>query len=138
MKRCGLARILSATRYALPVALLSVFMFSSQTKAEDTTRSREAYSHGQQVFIVNDYRYEPGDSGGDPDLGHALCSTRCNAMTFDYRNAIDPGGYRVLLIAKDRKLTVDTGSPFLGGQCVCTADEYSILRNEFNWQNKKK
>jgi hypothetical protein len=87
---------------------------------------------GEQVFIVNDSRYQPLDSGGDPDTGHALCGTRCNALSVDYRNVIDPGGWRFVKIAGDRELVLDLDNPFFGGQCVCTVDEYVVLLNEFN------
>ncbi len=92
----------------------------------------ETKLEGEHVFIVNDARYEPGDSGGDPDTGHALCGTRCNALSVDYRNFIDPGGWRFVKIADNRDLNLDLDNPFLEGQCVCTVDEYVVLVNDFN------
>jgi len=93
---------------------------------------------GEHVFIVHDYRYEPGNSEGDPDTGQALCGTRCNALSVDYRNFIDPGGWRFIKIADNREVTLDLGNPFFGGQCVCTADEYVVKINDFNQPNLKK
>jgi len=87
---------------------------------------------GEQVFIIQEYRYEPGDSGGDPDIGHALCGTRCNALSVDYRNFIDPGGWRFIRVADNREIPVSLNNPFIGGQCVCTADEYVVILNDFN------
>lgn len=93
---------------------------------------------GERVFIVNDYRYEPGTSGGDVDRGHALCGNRCNALSVNYRNFIDPGGYRFIKVASNREVVVDLENPFFEGKCVCIADEFVVQVNEFNWQSKDK
>ena len=109
---------------AMLLLLIAVPLFAAEGTGDDIG--------GQVAYIVNDYRYEPGDSKGDPDTGHSLCATRCNALSFDDLSVIMPSGWRLLRVAQGRELTVDTGSPFLGGTCVCTADEYRILPNEFN------
>jgi hypothetical protein len=92
---------------------------------------------GERVFIVNDYRYDPGNSGGDPDTGHALCGTRCNALSVDYRNFIEPGGWRFIKVASNREVALDLGNPFFDGKCLCIADEYVVRINDFNWQSRQ-
>ena len=92
---------------------------------------------GERVFMVNSYRYQPGDSGGDPDTGHALCGNRCYALSVDYRNLLEPMGWRIIKVASDKEVTVDLENPFIGGQCVCIADEFVIQLNEFNWQSRQ-
>jgi len=107
--------------------LLTLVLLPSLLYAADRMKPDD-----QQAFVVNDYRYDPGTSGGDPDTGHALCGTQCNAMSYDYRNVIDPGGWRFIRVAKDRELTIPLNNPFMGGDCICTADEYVIKINDFD------
>jgi len=59
-----------------------------------------------------------------------MCGTRCNAISVDYLNYTMPGGWRMLLVAGNRELTIDLDNPFMGGTCVCIADEYLIVTNE--------
>ncbi len=92
---------------------------------------------GERVFIVSGYRFEPGPSGGDEDTGHALCGIRCNALSIDYRNIIDPGGWRFIKVATDKDVRVDLDNPFMDGHCVCTVDEFVVQINDFNWQSRK-
>jgi len=119
--------ILSQASYVVGLLFLMSQIMPAAVFASEGKKSAE-----QQVFVVNDYRYDPADSGGDPDNGHALCGTRCNAMSYDYRNVLDPGGWRYILVAKDRELTVPLNNPFLGGFCICTVDEYVIKINDFD------
>lgn len=79
---------------------------------------------GEIAYIVNDYRYEPGDSGGDPDTGLALCATRCNALSADSVDYMMGGGWEMRKIAVDRELTIPLGNPFMKGDCICTVDEF--------------
>jgi len=51
-------------------------------------------------------------------------------MTTDYRNVIDPGGYRYIRVAENKELEVSIDNPFIGGHCICVADEYVIRVNE--------
>lgn len=92
----------------------------------------QAVISGDHAYIVHDYQYEPGDSGGDQLNGLGLCGTRCNALSIDYRNIIDPGGWRFIKVATNREIKLDLENPFMGGQCVCTVDEYVITINDFN------
>jgi len=100
----------------------------AQEKAPDMTQDLQ----GDRFFMVTEYRYDPGDTGGDPDTGHALCGTRCNALSVDYRNFIEPGGWRFIKVARNLEVTLPIGNPFLGGKCICTADEYVVKVNDFN------
>jgi len=90
----------------------------------------------QQAWVVNDYRYVPGSEKDDENTGLSLCSTRCNAMTLDYRTVVDPGGYRLIRVAENRELKVELNNPYIGGHCICVADEYKVLINEFNRPEK--
>lgn len=87
----------------------------------------------EHVYIVKDYRYlPPGSSAGDTETGQSLCGSRCNALSFDYLNASEPGGWRIIKVADDHELTVDLNNPFMIGKCVCIADEYRVQRDDLN------
>jgi hypothetical protein len=83
----------------------------------------------ETAYIVYDYRYDPAGSDGDPDTGHALCATRCNALSFDYADYLMADARELQRVAAGRELTVSLDNPFLGGQCICTVDEYLIKPN---------
>jgi hypothetical protein len=87
---------------------------------------------GEIAYIVNDYRYDPAGSGGDPDTGHALCATRCNALSFDYADYVMADGREVKRVATDREITVPLDNPFMKGNCICAVDEYQIKPNTRN------
>lgn len=88
---------------------------------------------GEQVFIVKDYRYQPAEgSQADPQMGQDLCGTRCNALSFDYLNVIEPGGWRMIKVADHSEITVGLDNPFLGGACVCIGDEYIVKIDDLN------
>jgi len=131
-----LKKFCRATRHAPRATLCLLFLILPPLAfaAEGTFPGSDAAGglKGEHVFIVNDYRYDPAGSGSDPDTGHAFCASRCNALSVDYRNYIDPGGWRFMRIAENRDVTVPTDNPFLGGTCICTADEYLVQINEFN------
>lgn len=91
----------------------------------------------EKVFIVLEYRYDPGEGGKDADIGQSLCGTRCNALSVDYLNYTGPGGWRMIKVADKRELTIDMGNPFLTGKCTCVADEYVIKFNELYMSKKK-
>ncbi len=84
---------------------------------------------GAAAYIVLDYRYDPVGSGGDVDTGHALCGTRCNALSFDYADYLMADPREVKRVASGRELTVPLDNPFLAGNCICTVDEYVIQPN---------
>ena len=90
---------------------------------------------GETAYVVNDYRFDPAGSGANTEIGHALCATRCNALSVDYRNYVDPGGWRFIKVATGQELVVPLDNPFLKGNCICTVDEYVIRVNEFNRPN---
>lgn len=95
--------------------------------AEDTPAVQDEMV---RAFIVSEYRYEPGESGGDPDIGQSLCGTRCNSMSVDYLNYVMPGGWRMIKVSGNRELVVDLNNPFLDGKCICIVDEYLIKVND--------
>ncbi|MCK9296802.1 MAG: hypothetical protein M0P70_17190 [Desulfobulbaceae bacterium] len=83
-----------------------------------------------KVYIVNEYRYEPGPSGAHADIGQSLCGTRCNALSVDYLNYVEPGGWRLIKISGNQQLLVDLNNPSLDGKCICIADEYRVKVND--------
>jgi len=95
-------------------------------------------SDGQQTWVVNDYSYVPGSDQDDPMTGLSLCGTRCNAMTTDYRNILDSRGWRLIRVAQNRQLTVPLDNPFIGGHCICIADEYLVKLNEFDGRGQNR
>lgn len=86
----------------------------------------------EEVYVVKDYRYEPGGSGGDPDTGHALCATRCNALSFDYQDYLMPGGWELIKISTNRDMRIPLNNPFMEGDCICTVDDYVVKVNNRN------
>lgn len=88
-------------------------------------------AEGERVFIVKDYRFLPGKNG-DEAAGLSLCGTRCNALSVDYLNYTEPGGWRLIKVADDRELIVDLNNPFMDGRCLCLADEYEVRVDELN------
>lgn len=82
------------------------------------------------IYLINDYRYEPGNSGGDPSLGHALCGIRCNALGSDYLNYAMDTGMRLTRVEADATLKVDLKNPFMGGDCVCIVDKFLTQEND--------
>jgi hypothetical protein len=109
--------------FALTALLLSVAGVSRAGAAEVTADER--------VYIVKDYRYVPGTPPGDLEIGQSLCGTRCNALSFDYLNVMEPGGWRVIKVASNVELTVELRNPFMKGTCVCLADEYLVKPDTF-------
>ncbi len=85
------------------------------------------------IFLVTGYAYQPGPSGENPSLGRSLCVTRCNAFSSDYQNYTEAGGWRIIKLASDEKITVALNNPFLDGSCLCTADRYQIKVNELSY-----
>jgi hypothetical protein len=85
----------------------------------------------EHIFVIKDYRYEPGMDQADPDMGLALCGTRCNALATDYLNITTPGGWRMQRVASSREVTVSLDNPFMGGNCICVVDEYLLRVNDF-------
>lgn len=92
--------------------------------------------HDETAYIINDYRYDPAGSGGDPDTGHALCATRCNALSFDYADYLMADGREVKRVAADREIIVPLDNPFIKGNCICAVDEYLIKPNTRNRAKK--
>lgn len=84
---------------------------------------------GEKAYIVNDYRYDPAGSGGDPDTGFALCAARCNALSFDYADYVMADAREVQRVAADRDIVLPLDNPFMQGNCICSVDEYRIKPN---------
>lgn len=80
----------------------------------------------EKVYVVNDYRYLPANDSDDRDVGLSLCGTRCNALTTDYLNITEVGGWQLMKGEANKELTVELNSPFIKGQCICIADEYLV------------
>ena len=95
-------------------------------------------SEGQQMWIVNDYSYVPGSDQDDPVTGLSLCGTRCNAMTTDDRNILHSRGWRLIRVAQDKEVTVPLNNPFIGGHCICIADEYLVKLNELDGRGQNR
>jgi hypothetical protein len=96
----------------------------------ETDAEAAAEEQHERIFLVNEYRYEPGTAGDNADTGQALCGTRCNALSVDYRNYLGPPGWRIIRIAKNKEVTVDLNNPYLDGSCICVADEYIVRVNK--------
>jgi len=107
--------------------LVSIFAPLCTAAAEDAPAAEDEMV---KVFIVSEYRYEPGPSGGDLDIGQSLCGTRCNALSVDYLNYVAPGGWRLIKIAGNQQLLVNLNNPFLDGKCICVGDEYQVKVND--------
>lgn len=102
-------------------ALLLMGMLTFPAFAEDVKDPE-----GEIAYVINDYRYVSAETGGDPDSGHALCGTRCNALSIDYLNYMMVGGWELRRVAINREITIPLDNPFLKGNCICTADEYLV------------
>lgn len=86
-----------------------------------------------RLYLVSDFRYErAGSTKADPVMGQSLCGTRCNALTTDYLNVVEPGGWRLIKVAGNRELSVPLNNPFMGGRCICIVDEYMVRVDYLN------
>ncbi|MDX8411848.1 MAG: hypothetical protein R8K46_08295 [Mariprofundaceae bacterium] len=79
----------------------------------------------KEFFIVSQYHYEPGDLNETKETGLAICSTRCNGLSDNFANYIQPRGWRLVKTAGDQERVIES-IPFLKGKCVCIGDEYRI------------
>ena len=120
-----------------PVLLLFTLLLLSRAAAGEeeahpdaTDTEGVAKDQPERIFIVNEYRYEPGAKSGDADLGQSLCGTRCNALSVDYQNYLGPPGWRITRIAHNKEIPVDLNNPYLDGTCICVADEYIVRVTE--------
>lgn len=82
----------------------------------------------ETIFVTKEYSFIPGEDGADPEIGHSLCGTRCNALSTDFLNILEPGGWRLVRTGQSRDLTVDLDNPFMKGRCVCTGSEYRVVK----------
>lgn len=80
----------------------------------------------EKIYVVTDYRYVPGAPGESAEIGHSLCGTRCNALSTNYLNIIEPGGWRLIRVATGQELSIEPQNPFMTGSCICIADEYAV------------
>jgi len=98
-----------------------------------SVHAQSAQGEDHRVIIVKDYRYEPGEHvPANPEAGQSLCGTRCNALSADYLNYTEPGGWRLIKVVSDRELTVELNNPFMSGHCICIADEYEVKIDDLN------
>ncbi|MBU0480058.1 MAG: hypothetical protein KKG47_03035 [Proteobacteria bacterium] len=116
--------------------LILPILLSLLISAEATADAPAGQDETEKVFIVSGYRYEPGGDVKQTDVGQSLCGTRCNALSVDYLNYTEPGGWRMIKVADKRELTVDLNNPFLAGECICVADEYIVKVNELYLSSK--
>lgn len=88
----------------------------------------QAFAAGtdERIYVVTDYRYVSGAHGESAESGISLCGTRCNAISTNYLNIIEPGGWRLIRVAAGRELNVELKNPFMTGSCICVADEYAV------------
>jgi hypothetical protein len=93
---------------------------------------KESSGPEERFFIVKNYRFSGATDQNAQDVGQSLCSVRCNALSLDYLNVTEPGGWRLIKVAVDRELTVPLRNPFMEGQCICIADEYILKLDELN------
>ena len=114
--------------WLLLASLLPMSVFAQDAESPEEHRS----------WKVNDYRYVPGSDQDDPVTGLSLCGTRCNAMNADYLSVLSAGGYRIIRIAENRELTVPLDNPFIGGHCVCIADEFLVKLNEYDGRGQNR
>lgn len=105
----------------LAFSLLAVSLLSLTAAA-----SAEEQKQSEKVYIVNDYRYLPANDTDDRDTGLSLCGTQCNALTTDYLNITEVGGWQLMKGAVNKEVTVELNNPFIKGQCICIADEYLV------------
>jgi len=116
------------------VALLFVVMLHVPVVAEQLGAGSNpgggASVPEEYISIVNSYKYEPGAGKGNSNNGQAVCGTRCNALSADYRNYLEPKGWRLKKIASNQALVVDLNIPSLKGKCTCYADKYEVIIND--------
>lgn len=86
--------------------------------------SRDGTAAGEMIYFVSAYRYVPATEKDDREIGHALCGTRCNALSTDVNNITEPVGLKLIQISKDSELIVDLNNPFMTGHCVCIVDAF--------------
>lgn len=114
-----------------PVRVRQCFAMTLVLLALALAGTPQAASAGQDdskmAFMVSDYRYEPAEGATvNPDIGLALCGTRCNALSGDFASYIKPGGWKMVKIAAKVEKRVELNNPFLAGKCLCVGDEYKI------------
>ena len=98
----------------------------AQDKGKQEVKKRIYQDVKERVFIVHEYRYEPGGTTENREIGLSLCGTRCNALSDRFANYIKTGGWRLIRTEHNKELAVDLDNPFLDGQCICVGDEYEV------------
>jgi len=84
----------------------------------------------EYIYIVNRYEYKVPAGGERRAHGQAVCGTRCNALSADYRNYLDPDGWRLERVASNEPLVVKLPVSSFRGTCTCYADKYRVIVNE--------
>jgi len=115
------------THYAL---LITAFLTLASLLAISLASSAFAAEPPEKVYVVNDYRYVPANETDDRETGLSLCGTRCNALSTDYLNITEVGGWLLMKGEANRELTVELNSPFIKGQCICIVDEYLVKKDD--------
>jgi len=110
--------------------LLLILLLPHAAAAEDLTQNGQGAE--EKIYIVNGYRYVPASATDDREIGLSLCGTRCNALSTDHRNISEPMGWQMSRSATNKELIVELNSQFIGGHCICVADEYLVTINDRN------
>lgn len=113
----------------LAFSLMASVLLLSLTVAASAQEQKQQEAP-EKVYVVSDYRYVPANDTDDRDIGLSLCGTRCNALTTDYLNITDVGGWLLMKGAVNREVAVKLNNPFIKGQCICIADEYLVKRDD--------
>ncbi len=128
---CTQPRIYTSTRSLIHAfTLLLILPLPLAASAEDLTQNGQGAE--EKIYIVNEYRYVPASATDDREIGLSLCGTRCNALSTDHRNISEPMGWQMSRSATNKELIVELNSQFIGGHCICVADEYVVTINDSN------
>jgi hypothetical protein len=84
----------------------------------------------EKMLIVTGYQYVQGSDSDDKEIGHSLCGTRCNALSANYKNIMEPGGWNIIRISSSKEVLTELGNRLISGHCICIADEYIVQQDD--------
>ena len=129
----GISYQLLVISFAL--SALCFLLFALTASAEDLNQGKNTED---TIYIVHESRYKPAGAADDSDIGVALCGTQCNALSSNYLNITEAGGWQLIRVANNIELTVELDNPFIGGDCVCLADEYRVEKDDrYSIENRR-
>ena len=85
-----------------------------------------AASDTQTLFVAKEYAFDVSSNPNAPEIVHSLCASRCNAISGNIYNYLQPGAASLIKLESDKKVIVDIDNPFVSGKCVCTGDYYLV------------